>query len=406
MNKLITISSKSRKKHIMLIIELFFSFIALFLVFAFVFRIIDNSKEPLGFDYKNINMLNINIPNIGNDSIEERTIQELKDFIKADVNVENIDKLYSSQFFNQDAYMHPHKLKYENIEVPKDMIELMGATDGIDKLFNIKIIEGRWFNDEDNASKNRPVVISEKLKGYFFGNKNAIGKTIIYCNWKCTIVGVCNDFKHKGEYSQLNPLFITRDTKVEGLLYKAGWHCNSGSNCMSSDYIKLKDASISKMSELSKKVATKFPGFSIQFRPLEKDHKAYITRTWGPLIIILAIFLFLFINVLFGLFGILWYNISLRKSEIGIRMATGANKTHIFKHFIGEIVQLTSLGIIPGIIVAVQFPILKAFDIETTVYVLAMLPAAVIIYLLVVLCALFPTSQAAKIQPALALHDE
>ena len=302
--------------------------------------------------------------------------------------------------------MHPNKLKYENIELPEGMVELMGACDGTDKIFNIKIIEGRWFNEDDNASKNRPVVINEKLKNFIFGNKNAIGKTIIYCDWKCTIVGVCNDFKHKGEYSQSNHIFIARDTEAEGLLYEPGWHCMSGRNCMSPHYVKLKESSISKMSELSKKVATKFPGYSIQFRPLEKDHRAYVTKTWRPLMLILTIFLFLFINVLFGLFGILWYNISLRKSEIGIRMATGANKTHIYKHFIGEIIQLTSLGVIPGLIVAVQFPILKAFDIETKVYIMAILAAAAIIYLLVVLCALFPTAQAAKVQPALALHDE
>jgi putative ABC transport system permease protein len=405
MIKLITISPKSRKKHIMLIIELFFSFIALFLVLAFVFKIIDNSKEPLGFNYKNVSIIDLTTPNMAGDSIWKKRV-EVIEYLKSDVNVENIDYFYSANIFNNDAFMHPGvPLKFENIVIPLEKIELMGAYDKTEKIFNIRIIEGRWFSSEDNISKNRPVVINKKLKEFIFGNKNAIGKTMQYCDLECTIVGVCIDFKIGGEYSKSGFIFITRDTQAEGLLYK-NWSCMNGRNCGSNEFIKLKDASISKMSELSKKIATKFPGFSIQFRPLEKNHQAYITRTWGPLILILAIFLFLFINVLFGLFGILWYNISLRKSEIGIRMATGANKIQIFRQFIGEVLQITSLGIVPGIIVALQFPILKAFDIETPVYLWAMLAAAAIIYLLVVLCALFPTSQATKIQPALALHDE
>jgi putative ABC transport system permease protein len=405
MSKLITISPKSRKKHMMLIIELFFSFIALFLVFAFVFRIINNSKEPINLNYKNVSLLGGSFPDIASDSLEKLRV-EIMDYLKSDDNVENIETFSSANIFNSDAFMHPGKpLKFENLIIPPEEVELMGGYDRTDKIFNIKTLEGRWFNSEDNASKNRPVVINKKLKEFIFGNKNAIGKTMVYCEWKCTIVGVCNDFKIKGEYSKCGFIFITRDTEVKGLLYETS-NCMDGRNCGTNEFIKLKDASISKMSELSKKIATKFPGFSIQFRPLEKDHQAYITRTWGPLILILAIFFFLFINVLFGLFGILWYNISLRKSEIGIRMASGANKTHIYKHFIGEIVQLTSLGIVPGFLVAIQFPILKAFDIETPVYLWAMLAAAAIIYMLVVLCALFPTSQATKIQPALALHDE
>ena len=92
MNKLIKISPKIRKKHIMLIIELFFSFIALFLVLAFVFRIINNSKEPLGFNYKNVSMLNLSTPNIDNDSLEKK-IMDVIEYIKSDVNIENIDKL-------------------------------------------------------------------------------------------------------------------------------------------------------------------------------------------------------------------------------------------------------------------------------------------------------------------------
>jgi putative ABC transport system permease protein len=67
---------------------------------------------------------------------------------------------------------------------------------------------------------------------------------------------------------------------------------------------------------------------------------------------------------------------------------------------------LATLGVVPGLVIAVQFPLLKAFGVEAKVYVLAMLAAALLIYILVVLCALLPSAQAAKIQLAMALHEE
>jgi putative ABC transport system permease protein len=54
----------------------------------------------------------------------------------------------------------------------------------------------------------------------------------------------------------------------------------------------------------------------------------------------------------------------------------------------------------------VQFPLLNVFDLQAGVYLTAMGIAALIIYLIVTLCALFPSRQAALIQPATALHEE
>jgi putative ABC transport system permease protein len=401
MNKIIQTISRNSKKQIMLIIELFFSFIALFLALAFVFRIIDNTKDPLCFEYKNVCKLSLNAIGDNPDSIPK-----IMEYINSDNNVEGTGSIYSTQIFG-NGFMDPAKpIKSEGKEIPANKIEFMLASDEIARLFNIHLIEGRWFNSTDNASKNPPVVINKKLKDFIFGNKSASGKTIEYLEQKCTVIGVCANIKHKGEYEQTDSIFILRRVDdITNVQYNTNYSMN-GSNCGYDVYVKFKNTSSTKLYELSKRVTIKFPGYSVQFIPIEKYHQKYKERTWGPLIISLAVFLFLFINVLFGLFGILWYNISLRQPEIGIRMATGANKTRIFKQFIWEIVALTSLGIIPGIIVAIQFPILKIFDIDSLVYFYALSAAAAVIYLLVILCALFPTFQATKIQPALALHEQ
>ena len=159
-------------------------------------------------------------------------------------------------------------------------------------------------------------------------------------------------------------------------------------------------------SKLMRVAGTIAKDWTLNVQTLEKMHAAYLRRTLTPFVLLSILSLFLIGNTVLGQFSVLWYNISLRKSEIGLRMAVGANKKNIYRQFIGEMLTLATLGIVPGLIIAAQFPILKVFEVKTGEYLIAMLIAALIIYLLVVLCALLPSAQAAKIQPAMALHEE
>jgi len=398
---------KGRQKRIMLVIELFFSFIAFFFILSFIVREINNTRYPLGFDYDNLYKVtwDITVQSDDMDTMMEN-IKNIKNYIKTYPGVQNMGMCQSSFFFAK-GYMNPYKPLLSNgIAIPADQVNQMLASDEIADLLNLKLLEGRWFSVEDNASKNRPVVLTQSLKERMFGKSNALREIVDYCGQQCKIVGVCNNIKHKGDYTQPELTLFIRGVDVENLQYET-WMCMDGSNCGPNWFIKCNvGLPASFESDLIRKVAVNYPGYNLKILPMEKIRQKYIRSTWAPLIAILLVITSLFLNVLFGLFGVLWYNISQRKSEIGLRMAVGANKGHIYRQFIAEMLLLATISIIPGIIVAVQFPFLDLFQMETRVYVIAMLVSALIIYILVTLCALLPSAQAAKIQPAVALHEE
>ena len=124
------------------------------------------------------------------------------------------------------------------------------------------------------------------------------------------------------------------------------------------------------------------------------------------MIILIIVAGFLIINVALGLFGVLWYNINLRKSEIGLRRAVGASGNAVSKQLVGEALVLSTFALIIGSFFAVQFPLLNVFDLPASVYIVALLFAIAFIYVLVIICALYPGKQAASIYPAVALHEE
>jgi len=124
------------------------------------------------------------------------------------------------------------------------------------------------------------------------------------------------------------------------------------------------------------------------------------------MIICIIIAGFLIINVALGLFGVLWYNINQRRGEIGLRRAIGASGSSVAVQLVKESLLLATLSVVVGTFFAIQFPLLNVFNVPAAVYLLALLLSIVFIYLLVILCSLYPGRQAAAIHPAIALHEE
>jgi putative ABC transport system permease protein len=106
------------------------------------------------------------------------------------------------------------------------------------------------------------------------------------------------------------------------------------------------------------------------------------------------------------LFGVLWYNINNRRGEIGLRRAVGANGALVSGQLVAEALILATFSLFVGSFFAVQFPLLNVFDLPASVYLIALILAILFIYVLVLVCSLYPGKQAAAILPAVALHEE
>lgn len=159
-------------------------------------------------------------------------------------------------------------------------------------------------------------------------------------------------------------------------------------------------------SKLVKDITSMVNGWSVDVAYLTNARKTQHNITLVPVTIFLIISTFLLINVALGLFGVLNLSIAKRRGEIGLRRAIGATGSRISVQFVGEIWVLATFAMLIGLLFAAQFPLLNVFDLPAGIYVTAIIIAVLIIYLIVTLCALFPSRQAALIQPAVALHEE
>ena len=116
---------------------------------------------------------------------------------------------------------------------------------------------------------------------------------------------------------------------------------------------------------------------------------------------------FMLIMVALGMVGVLWQSVARRRREIGLRRALGATGQGVSLQVLGELLVVTTAGLLLGAALAVQVPLLGVIGwVSNGVYAVGMALAALTIYGLTVVSALYPSWLATQVQPAEALHYE
>jgi putative ABC transport system permease protein len=378
-----------KKYNFLMITEMFVSFLVIFALFSMLVFYYHNYKQPMGLDYDDVWVVNYSLPeNIqSNDSVIlfQQTIKQMLHSMpqikEASFSANNVPFAMSTSNSNTS---------YNGKQVLTNMYQ---AEVSYARVLNMHLNNGRWFTKDDHVSKIPPVIINEMLKEALFGNENAVGKVIGTDADQLKVVGIVQNLKDKGEYQP-----------VEYGMYRlidTGWY-----RYASTILIKVQPGTDAAFESKLFKLLSNAIGSSIEIEHLDKKLASKNKIFLVPAIVVTVVASFLIINVALGLFGVLWYNINKRRSEIGLRRAVGATNNSVLKQLIGEALVLSTFALIIGIFFAVQFPLLNVFDLPSSIYIIAMLLSIAFIYVLVIICALYPGKQAAAIYPAMALHED
>jgi putative ABC transport system permease protein len=382
--------------HTLLIIEILASFLVLFGVMSLIVYNLNNYREPLGFDYKNVWVISMNRNNTP-DSVSVPIMEQIKARMRNYPQVEfatyfSVNTPYSMNIMGGGASNGAADANSDYFYTDLDMARTL----------SVPVVEGRWFDRSDEAPNARPVVINQALKKALFGEEPALGKRIFFGEAGVKpkpeeyyrIVGLVDNFKTSGEFSEPKPgafMLAKGDSRLYAgkllLRVKPGTDANFEA-------------------QLVKDLGAITSGWAIEVSYMENQRANAQNITLVPVIIFLVVSGFLLINVALGLFGILNVSIAKRRSEIGLRRAVGASGLAISRQFVGEMWVLTTFGLIIGLLFALQFPLLNVFGLAPGVYLTAILVATLAIYAIVTACAFYPSRLAATIQPAAALHEE
>ncbi len=398
---------KKRQTNSLLLFELFFSFILLFIIMSILMWLLSNSLQSRGFEYEHVYDLTIEPLEDGG---IKHTDDEIIEFLKNIDNIENVT-IQSRNYEFRLSESTALKCQYNN---EKNFFpNLFGIDEDWEKVFKPLFIEGRAINSTDLSEKYPPAYITFTLRKKMFGKRKAVGEIIEALNdEKFIIVGVLDQFKYLGDYSsEVSGLFVLRSNKGGESFTESGIQ-NINVNTLTAYFYRVfyirsnGTKSVIFEEDVVNKLIAEFPGLEIKITALNELREDYLKRTFVPIILVSIVCGFLILNVLIGLFGQLWYGISQRKAEIGLRMAIGAWRGKIYRQLISEMLVLTFIAIVPAIFVAIQFPLLGVLGFNSTIYLIAIIQSIFILFILVTLSCLLPARRASCLQPAISLHEE
>ncbi|TAE32551.1 MAG: FtsX-like permease family protein [Cytophagales bacterium] len=387
---LFTLIWNKKRTHALLLIEILASFLVLFGVTSLIIYNFRNYAEPVGFNYQNRWAISMDWGDMP-DSVSYPLRQQLKQRVLAYPQV--IAASISSgnyPFSNSTSNGRP---RYNGVQF--NVFNYFVDPDYA-KTLEMAVLEGRWYDRADESTVVPQVVVTRDLIDKVFGKgQPGVGKLLINDEDKKDkkrIIGVVGNFKQDGEFSPTTSCIFYRASKTD-------W-----SNVLLVQVQPGTDAAFegNMMRELGQMVK----GWNLEVSYLADQRVSKQRFTLVPMIIFLVVSTFLLINVALGLFGVLNVSITRRRGEIGLRRALGATEGSISRQFVGEIWVLATFALVLGLILAAQFPLMNVFDLDASVYLTAMVVSVLVIYLIVTLCALYPSRQAATIQPATALHEE
>jgi putative ABC transport system permease protein len=393
---------RRKRANALLIVEIFFSFLVFFAVVTFGTSAILRYNKPLNFTSHDVLVLNVSIPSNRDVPGEERHGDSPADLASMDRLMREIaamPEVIAIGGSRTPPYSMSTMAGSWNIAGKKVLMTFDDVTDGYPKAMNIPILRGRWFKPEDDAAGFQPVVVDTDLAKALFGDEDPIGKKFDPEGGKdMRVVGITAPFRKDGEFTSDNINMVFK--RVSPRLPNTS---------MPRDIlIRVRPGTPASFEEaISRRTHEIFPSYEQRVRRMEAMRTFAMRLYLIPVAAGTVIAVFLISMVALGLSGVLWQNVTRRTREIGLRRALGATGNEVNRQILLEVALLATFALIVGVIVVAQLPLLGIFALVSPAsFTIGLAGALATIYGLTLLCGLYPSWLAGRVQPAQALHYE
>jgi putative ABC transport system permease protein len=398
-----------KRTNFLMMSEIFVSFLVLFAVVALGVYTIDNWGRPIGYSIDRVWHVAIDMQQSTDDTFEDQQVVNVRRLLTAlrefpEVEMVAGTQLAPYQFGNSSSEYdwHGRRIEFGIAEVTDEFKDLLGLT----------IVEGRWFGPEDDGQGYQPVVINRAMREDLFGAGEAVGQNISRerrpdgtSEAVRRVVGVVEAYREDGEFDGTRNYAIFRKALATAPAAAGASRTDRPPRNL---LVKVRPGTDAAFEEaLLKRLQAEVPEWSFEVSTLAAMRASNIRFALAPLAAVGLVAAFLMLMVALGLLGVLWQNVTQRTREIGLRRAKGAARVNVQRQILGEIAVMTTLALLAGLLVAIQFPLLDIiYFVEPHVYAVGLAVSVSAVYLLTLACAWYPSRMATRVEPAEALRYE
>ena len=265
------------------------------------------------------------------------------------------------------------------------------------KTLGIPLAAGRDFTAQDTIAGPKVAIINEKLAQYFFRNTNPIGKRISTSGTlDTTIVGVVRDAKYINLREPMRRHFYLPVMQLPNLFDLSLQISTSG------DPASIAGAVRNQVKEIDPHI----PVYNVKTLSSQIDQSliqerlvSWLATSFGILATLL---------VVIGLYGVVSFSVVRRTREIGIRLALGAQRRHVFLMVMKHGIVLVLGGAFAGTLASIalsRFIGSLLFGISPT-NAITFAGAGAGLILVALLACYLPARRATKVNPLEALRYE
>jgi predicted permease len=276
------------------------------------------------------------------------------------------------------------------------------------KVMEIPLLRGRFLTAQDDANSPGVCVIDEDFGQRFFGNEDPIGKrlnfSLVY-NQPLQIVGVVGHVKQYG-------LDETANSPIQAQFYMSPLQLPDDQlktwAVSAAGYVIRTQGSPGALASAVRDALREFNSKAVLYAPETMDHiiaRSLASRRFA--MILLAVFAALaLVLASIGIYGVISYIAGQRAHEIGIRMALGAQRSHVLKIVLGQGARLALLGVVIGLAAAAGLMRLMTtilYGVSATDP-LTFSAVAIVLTLVALVACYIPARRAMRVDPVVALR--
>ena len=242
--------------------QIFISFLLVFITASLAVDKVGNYRRPLGFSYENRWVVGFwrdrELP-----SDREVEAPSRRQVYQA---LESFDWIESVAAANGSAI--PYSSSRHRIMLDEQPVDFGTFSDEFHEVFDLDLVSGRWFSEEDAALDWEPLVITQPLSEELFGGEDPIGQQVEWRKGDARVVGVVSDYRRRGEFS--DPVFFVL-TRLED-------------DAPAHFLVKVRpDTPLAAQEQIDRRLEAMAPGYRAEITTLEEDRASSFKLSLIPL---------------------------------------------------------------------------------------------------------------------------
>jgi putative ABC transport system permease protein len=394
---LLKLTWKRKSRNLMLSLEILLAFAIVFGIAAFGLRNWQLYREPVGFDGADTWSVKLVLGDVPDEAIPAGIYDTLRRSLLALPEVREVGFAAYSPY-TMSTWTTSFTSAQTGAAVSTHIFE---SSDGTAAALGVRLVAGRWFGPLDDGQTVRPAVLNKRMAAAMFPGRGALGQQFTDKDDGAVrtfrVVGLVEDFRNQGPLMAPVNFVMTRFDPL------------AGKSRVRTILIRVAPGTPRAFeTALNRRLKLVRNDWAYEIAPLPAMRATLVKEHLLPFIVISVIAAFMLAMVAFGLFGVLWQYTTRRIPEIGLRRAVGASAASIYGQIVAEQLLLSSSAMIVGLVLLVQLPLTGALGetLDWPVFLGAAALSMGVIYLLSLLCSLYPGWRASRLSPTEALHYE